>query len=336
MSPDDLTGAAATLIHRLGALPRDTREDLSVLRGAGVDAMFLPAVAEIDVEVRRRLGVGLATRRDLRWTSQYQPLAPGYAERYAGAYAPLQQAVARVVSPRRAANRPRLLYIHGYMQPETPAEELGFLLPMALALNMEVIHVQMPFHGRRNRGLSRMSGSLYWTADMVRSLEALRQSLYDARCLLAWMRKHDPRPVGIAGISMGGVLALALACLEPDFAFALPCIAHMDITAMTHHAPVLSVMRSRLRAMGWRPGDLAELVEQTGWNSLKPQLSPDRVCLFAGRHDRFFPPQLVSQMAAQWGDPRIEWSPTSHLGWIPRLPLHLKKMRRFVDKLPGF
>jgi len=332
IGPDDLTGAAAHLIHRLGRKPQDTRADLDHLRRAGFEAMFRVPVQPIEVQVRQRFGVGLATRDDLSWDSAYRPIAPGYARQYADEYIPLHRAVARRIRPKNAGRRPRLIYIHGYMQPETPAEELALLLPLALALNMEVVHIQMPFHGRRNRGLSTMSGSLFWTVDMVRSLEALRQSLYDARCLLHWMKRDDPRPVGIAGISMGGVLALALACLDDQFAFALPCIAHLDITAMTLHAPVLAVMRKRLRDLGWRPGDFAKLIEATGWNDLRPVLAPSRVCLFAGRHDRFFHPHLVSQMAADWGHPKVHWSPTSHLGWIPRLPLHIRKMRRFVDR----
>ncbi len=335
MGPDDITGAAATLIHRFAADPPDTRADLVFLREAGVDAMFYPPVTDIAVEVTPRLGVGLATRQDLRWQSTYRPLAPGYQRRYLEQYKPLHQAVARRIQPKRAGTRPRLMYIHGYMQPETPVEELGFLVPLALALNMEVVHIQMPFHGRRNRGLSPLSGSLFWTADMVRSLEALRQSLYDARCLLSWMLRDDPRPVGIAGISMGGVLALALTCLDDRFAFSLPCIAHMDITAMTQHAPVLTEMRRHLREQGWGPGDFDKLVQQTGWNDLRPQLEPDRVCVFAGERDQFFPPQLVSDMLDTWGRPKVHWSRTSHLGWIPRLPSHVRRMRTFLDGLYG-
>jgi dienelactone hydrolase len=224
-----------------------------------------------------------------------------------------------------------LLYLHGYLQPETFVEELALLTTMALQLNVEIIQMQPPYHGRRAPRVSRFSGELYWTADLVRSFEALRQTLLDARTLLGWLLAKDARPVGVAGLSLGGSLTLMLACLEERFAFAVPLIAHMDLAALVSDAPVLTRMRHDLKSFGWRKRQFDDFVRGIGWYELRPKLPADRVLMVAASEDRFFDPRLVHQLWKRWGKPAIRWYPTSHMGFLTHLPEVLGVMREFID-----
>jgi hypothetical protein len=56
---------------------------------------------------------------------------------------------ARRIRRAAARRRARLLCLHGYMQPETFVEEPALLTTMALQFNVEVIQMQLPYHGRR-------------------------------------------------------------------------------------------------------------------------------------------------------------------------------------------
>src|SRR4029079_17056673 len=158
-----------------------------------------------------------------------------------------------------------LLYLHGYMQPETYLEEFALLVGMALRLNVEIIQLQPPYHGRRTPRAARFGGEFYWTAGLVRSIEALRQNVLDARTLLGWLLAEDPRPVGVLGLSLGGALTLILTCLDARFAFSLPLIAHMDLAALVADAPVLTRVRRDLRRFGWRAEDFRQFVSDMGW-----------------------------------------------------------------------
>jgi dienelactone hydrolase len=269
---------------------------------------------------------------DLTFTSLHEPLEPKFCRRYAEQYRETQLVYARRIRPATAHHRPRLLYLHGYMQPETYIEELTLLTSMAMALNVEVIQMQPPHHGRRAAGASRFSGEFYWTADLVRSLEALRQTILDARTLLHWLQEQDERPVGLTGLSLGGALTLSLACIEERFAFAIPLIAHMDLAALVSDAPVLSKMRHDLKSFGWGRRDFGNFVKQIGWSRLQPKLPADRVLLIAASSDRFFDPKVVERMWKRWGKPAIRWYPTSHMGFLPYLPQALLAMREFIDE----
>lgn len=329
--PDRITGALAEVLNLLAEPARKTVRQLEAYAGLSVDQLLPPDPRLPDVTVSRRWALPGLVSEDLVFRSQHEPLAPGFRRRYACDYPENQIVYARRIRPAGARDRPRLLYLHGYLQPETWVEELAVLTSLALALNVEVVQLQPPYHGRRTPLVARFGGEYYFTADLVRSLEALRQNLLDARSLLGWLLHEDPRPVGISGISLGGALTACLTCLDDRFAFSMPLAAHMDVGAMVADVPVLARMRRELRSFGWTPEDFAAFMRERGWDELRPRIPRERIHIFAGRDDLFFPAERVEAMWRRWGEPAIQWYPCSHMGFVMRLPVILPRMRAFVD-----
>ena len=330
---DDLAGALARVIQVLRPAARNTLDRLGTYEGRSLDTLF-PAPRRVPAALRRtRWRLPGLVGEDLSFPSLHEPLDPEFRRYYQARRRRNHTVYARSIRPDTHAERPRLLYIHGYMQPETFIEEFGLLATMAQLLQMEVVQLQPPYHGRRkSRGL-RFDGDLYWTADLVRSVESLRQTILDARTLLAVMQKESPQPVGIAGLSLGGALAASLTCLEPGFAFAAPFIAHMDLGALVTDAPVLGAMREDLQRFGWTPRDFGAFTTRIGWNELEPVIPKERICLFAARDDHFFRASVVRTMWRRWQKPKIHWYPTSHMGFLAHLPNAVSRLRTFVDGL---
>jgi len=314
-----VTGALSEILQ-FGAPPvSNTLDDLDVYAGRALEELF-PApkrLPKVSVNARWRLP-GLVSE-DLVFRSLHVPIEPKFRRRYTEQYRETRDVYARRIRPATARRRPRLLYLHGYMQPESYIEEFALLASMA----------------RRTPRGARFSGEFYWTADLVRSVEALRQTLLDARTLLSCLLDKDPRPVGVSGLSLGGALTLSLTCLEQRFAFAVPLIAHMDLGAMVADAPVLGKMRRDLHSFGWSNQQFGTFVTSLGWDQLLPKLPVDRILLIAASNDRFFDPRVVKTMWRRWGKPAIHWYPTSHMGFIAHLPDALREMREFIDQRAG-
>ncbi len=330
--PDDLAGALATGLQWIAHPSPNTLADLEAYRGRSLDSLF-PRAREIPApRVTTRWAVPGLVSEDIVFPSLHEPIEPRFHQRYLTEYRETHTVYARRIRPASAVSRPRLLYLHGYLQPETYIEELSLLTGMALRLNVEVIQLQPPYHGRRTPRGSRFDGEFYCTADLVRSLEAVRQTVLDARTLLSWLLEEDTGPVGVVGLSMGGALTMVLTCLEDRFAFSIPMIAHMDLCALTTDAPVLAGMRQELRQFGWGAEELAEFFAQIGWNDLRPKLPPERIQLFAASEDRFFVPAVVEELWQRWGRPAIRWYPCSHLGFIPHLPEVMRAVGEFIEQ----
>src|SRR5262249_43047718 len=161
-----VVGALSEILQGVAHPVKNTLADLGAYDGRPVEELFpapsrLPAMT---VAARWRLP-GLVSE-DLVFRSLHVPIEPKVRRRYLAHYREMHGVYARRIRPTAARRRPRLLYLHGYMQPETYIEELMLLTSMALALDVEVIQMQPPHHGRRTAGGSRFSGELYWTADL--------------------------------------------------------------------------------------------------------------------------------------------------------------------------
>lgn len=330
---DDVTGLVVRPLQVLRSRPRNTLDRLKAYEGRSREELF-PAPERLP-RVRRRKKWSLPgfENEDLAFGSLHDPIERFFREHYHERTRRIHTVYARRIKPTGSEGRPRLLYIHGYMQPETLVEELTLLSGMARSLRMEIVHMQPPYHGRRKPRSSPYDGERFWTADVVRSFEAMRQTILDARTLLSVMAEESSAPVGVAGLSLGGAFAAALACLEPRFAFSVPLIAHMEMGALLRDAPVLSAMRRDLARFGWTPRDFGAFFERIGWNDLEPVLSVDRILLFGAERDHFFDPEVLEKMWARWGRPEIHWYPTSHMGFVPYVPSTTKHLRRFIERV---
>jgi dienelactone hydrolase len=330
---DLVTGALSEVLQYVRHPVSNTLDDLSTYIGRPVDELF-PAPPRVvpEVSVRQRWRLPGLVSEDLTFPSPHVPLERKFRRRYLEHYRETHEVYARRIRPAGTARRPRLLYLHGYMQPETYIEEFALLASMALRLNLEVVQMQFPYHGRRTPDRSFFSGEFYWTADLVRSIEALRQTLLDARTLLSCLLEEDDRPVGVSGLSLGGALTLSLTCLEERFAFSVPLIAHMDLAALAADAPVLRGMRRDLRSFGWGRKEFGRFISGIGWPKLRPKLPAEQILIVAASNDRFFDPRVVEAMWKRWGKPAIRWYPTSHMGFLTHLPEVLRVMRTFIDR----
>ncbi len=329
---DDVVGTVSLIGNALALPVENTLGDLDVYRGIDQDDLF-PAPSGVPrVRVEKRWQAAGVVSEDLVFKSPHRVLEPKFRRRYQRDYSANHTVYARRVRPVGAKQRRRLMYLHGYMQPETYAEEVALLASMALYLDVEVIQPQPPYHGRRSPASARLDGEFYWTADLVRSIEAMRQHAIDTRALLSWLVHRDERPVSLMGLSLGGAATSILTCVEPRFDVSIPLVAHMDLDALVADAPVMSGTRRDLRRFGWSRRDFAELVEDIGWYDLAPVLPPDRIHIFAASDDRFFDPAVVRKMWRQWGRPAIHWYDSSHMGFFRWLPSALSAVRGVLDR----
>ncbi len=247
---------------------------------------------------------------ELTFDSDYEPHPdePG-RDRWLS-YRANRTAHARVLR-HRDANRPWLVCIHGYQMGYAGFDLLAFppdWLHHGLGLNL-VLPV-LPLHGARKVG--RRSGDGFLTGDLLDSVHAEAQAMWDIRRILSWIRSQGESKIGVFGLSLGGYNAALLSSLDDGLACAVAGIPLVDIPATMIRHGLLSAMRDREND-DLDVDHMAEIMRVVSPLALQPRLPVERRFLFAAVADRLVPPEQANRLWKHWGRPRIEWYQGAHM-----------------------
>ncbi|HZU84002.1 MAG TPA: alpha/beta hydrolase family protein [Polyangiaceae bacterium] len=338
-SVDQVIGTLSRFLHVRPAR-LNTVDDLGPYLGASSSVLFppprVPPVTVVRSPVRRWHSCsGAPVIEALEWRSEHVPLCPRYQSRHEGEYASNQRVVARWMHPASGPRRRALVYVHGWLEPGPWVEQTVLLPRLYDALGVDVLHVQLPFHGSRNPKGSLFHGEFFWTADLVRSFEAVRQSCIDSRTLVAWLRDRGYTEVGVTGISMGGSIAMLLACLEPQTPdYVVPIVGHLQLADAVEHAPIFWRMKRDLEGFRIDRARREEIFGQLGLAGLAPVVPPERQLWIMARDDMFVTAPLVERQWRDWGRPPIVWIPGGHMTFPLSLGRIVESMRDFHATLP--
>ncbi len=207
--------------------------------------------------------------------------------------------------------RPWLICIHGY-QMGWPLVDLAVFRPEWLhrRLGMNLVLPVLPLHGKRKIG--RRSGDGFLAGDILDTVHAEAQAMWDMRRVLGWVRAQGATRVGVFGLSLGGYNTALLASLEGELACAVAGIPLADIARiLTHHGPPLQIRY--LEHRGFHEDHMTEVLRVVAPLVLEPVVPLERRYLFGGVADRMVPPDQVRDLWLHWGRPKIAWYQGAHV-----------------------
>jgi dienelactone hydrolase len=308
----------------------DTTADLGPYLGVPVADLLprptTPPRIEHNSVLKRRHGRVIEV---LHWESLHVPLSPRYVRRHEAEYACNRHATARWMHPLTGPRRKALVSVHGWLEPGPWFEETLFLPRVYDELGVDVLHVQLPFHGTRKPRNALFHGEFFLTADLVRSIEALRQSCIDARTIVAWLRGQGYTEVGVTGLSFGGSIAMLLACLDPTPDYIVPIVGHLKLGEAVEDAPILWRMKADLERFGVGRDRRQEIFRRLGLDRLRPLLPLDRQLWIMAKDDVYIAAHLVEAQWREWGRPPIEWIPGGHMTFPLSMGKIVEAMRKF-------
>ena len=219
----------------------------------------------------------------------------------------------------REAGRPWLVCIHGY-QMGMPRIDLRAFRPDWLhkGLGLNLVLPLLPLHGPRSHG--RRSGDGFITGDILDTIHAEANAMWDIRRLLSWIRSQGDAPVGVYGLSLGGYNAALLSCLDDDLACAIPGIPATDFTRLFYrHSNPLERQRAELHGM--EEVHMDEILRVVSPLVLETRVPHEHRAIFGGVADRLVPADQVRDLWRHWDEPRIEWYQGAHItfGAHPRV-----------------
>lgn len=278
----------------------------------------------VDPLVTRGWALGQAYDR-ISWRSGYEPRPeePG-AERWA-AFGPNQTAAAWVLEH---GDRPRpwLVGVHGFGTGAPVADMVTFRAQhLHHDLGWNVAAIVLPVHGSRRS--STIGGEDFLGFDLMNSVHALAQSVWDVRRLLSWVRTRQPTALALHGVSLGGYITALTTCFDGDLDAAIAGIPVCDLPALLERQSPAHVRRRALEhgVLGDCAEDVHRVVSPVAMASL---IDPDRRFVFAGLGDRMAVPTQAHALWEHWERPTICWFPGNHVGY-----LWSAKVAGFVDSV---
>jgi len=331
---DKVAGRLSHLLHGLRGPRINTVSELDPYLDLPPERFF-PAPPPLErVRAKTSLTGRFTHTTTLTWPSAHAVLDPEYAVRHRGEYRSNLTAWARWVRPEGAMRKDCLVYVHGWLEPGSWMEERFVFPRWTRELGVDVVHVALPFHGKRNPRGALFSGEYFWTADLVRSLEGVRQAICDARSITGWLRRQGYRRIGTSGISVGGSLVMMLACLPDPPDYVVPIVCHLLLGEAVEDAEILWRMKRDLERWGIDRQERRRIFERLGFERYRPILPPSRQLWIEGERDGHIDPALVRRQWEAWGRPNLHWLPSGHMTFPLHLPEIAAAMRRFIDGLP--
>jgi uncharacterized protein UPF0227 len=213
--------------------------------------------------------------------------------------------------------RPWVVCIHG-IRVGSPRGNLAFFRPDYLhrELGLNLLLPVLPIHGPRRIGS--VSGDRILSGDMMDTLHAASQAMWDIRRLILWLRtrEDDDAPViGVLGHSLGGYAAALLCCLED----AIDCVVVANPAVDPSHLfwrNALSLSTRYLKTAGVTEEKMDVLLRVVSPLAMQPLVSRERRAIFAGVADRVVPAVEASTLWLHWEKPRIAWYQGSHRAFL--------------------
>ena len=312
----------------------NTVSDLGPYLGVDPEVLFPAPGAPRDVaRARSCLPVGRGRELEiLRWQSQHVPLCPRYQDRHTRRVRAQPDRLRPLDPPAlRARAGARSSTSTGGSSPGPGRSSSSSCRTSPRRSASTCCTSSSPSTATATRESALFHGEFFWTGDLVRSIEAVRQSCIDARTLVAWLRaSRATREVGVTGFSMGASIAMVLACLDPTPDYMIPIVGHLQLADAIENAPIFWRMKTRPRALRDRPRRAQGDLRRAGPRAHAPPPRPPRRQLWImARDDGYVTAPRVEEQWRAWGRPPIEWIPGGHMTFAFSLPHIIRRMKEF-------
>lgn len=176
------------------------------------------------------------------------------------------------------------------------------------------LFVKLPYYGER-RPPDLMEPKRFLSTDIERSTLAMRQGICDVRRAAVWLATRpeiDRSRIGVAGISLGGIVSSIAAAVDPTLNQAALLLAGGDLAHVLWTMPEAARYRDLWVESGRTKQDLEVLTRPFDPLTYAHRLPGKRLLMFAGATDEVIPPPCVKALWRAAGEPPLRWLDCGH------------------------
>jgi dienelactone hydrolase len=196
------------------------------------------------------------------------------------------------------------------------------------------LFLKLPYYGeRRPKGGPTPVPRRFLSADIERTVASMRQGICDVRRGISWLASRsdiDRARLGVAGISLGGIVASIAVAVDPAAGAGVFLLAGGDLSQILWGMPETERFRKAWVGAGRTLADLKALTDPFDPLTHAHRLAGKRLLMIAGKVDEVVPPASAQALWNAAGRPRILWCDCGHYSAVGYL---LPAIRETVDFL---
>ena len=181
-------------------------------------------------------------------------------------------------------------------------------------LGWTAVFYDLPYHFRR-RPRGTWSGELVFGGNLIRSAEAIRQSVTEVRMVTRMLKAAGAPEVGLWGMSLGGWVAGLVLCHEPGLGCGWLVQPIPDVATAIWDSEGGWVLRRQMEQRGLDRARAERLFPLVCPSHGKIQLAAERVLIVGGSHDSVAPPAKLKALARGWGGAHYREVEQGHIGY---------------------
>jgi dienelactone hydrolase len=193
------------------------------------------------------------------------------------------------------------------------------------------LFVKLPYYGERRPAGDGKESKRFLSADIDRSMTAMRQGVCDVRRAAAWLAARpdvDRDRLGATGISLGGIVSSLVVAVDPSIREGAFLLAGGDLSTILWEMPEAAAYRKQWLEAGRTRQDLRALTDPFDPLTYAERLKGKRLMMIAGKVDEVVPPASTLLLWEAAGRPPIHWCDCGHYSAVGYL---LPGIRKTVD-----
>lgn len=204
--------------------------------------------------------------------------------------------------PLRPTGKTYVIFVHGWRMNGFERLKDMFLDPFT-RMNLHMLFFSLPYHLKREPEGSSYGGELMVSADLERTVHAVRQAVYDLRALIRYVKAQGGRVI-LVGLSLGGLFTNLTAAVEEQIDMLISLFYANSITDSVWYTNPGQYIKKDLLKNGVTYEELRQYWVITEPSAYKPQLPKERMLLVSGQFDLYVPLEDSDRLWEAWGRPR--------------------------------
>lgn len=208
-----------------------------------------------------------------------------------------------------------VIFVHGWRMDDFKRIENIFLRPFQ-RLGYNMYFFTLPYHHERAPIHSLYNGELMISADIDRTLWAVKQAVTDLRALIQWIKKNRGGKIILIGTSLGGFIANLASVVEEQIDILVSIMYANSIAYSIWHTIPGKYIRQDLEQHGFTYNQLRKYWAITDPSLFQPKLTKDNILLLSGKYDQYVLSEDTDRLWEAWNRPKRILYPCGHAGIV--------------------